>query len=288
MNIGLDSDGNVPRSLLAALSGRRITLCANPEDAHPLQLLSVGWRQVQSSFEALLDELEALPRTPPTRRADVTKPFRDLIYGATELFDIYAQLIPARLALSGVANKKAIREYREVAKRLRSPTAQLCNRFKHAGAQLAFVWAESLVTKVWSARYMVMVHSRGDALVADKEIHAKGKPNSISFAKTLHEQVHALLRVDAHASLLIDSISDDGNAKVSPTYKGALRVGNILRRIVALSPTVLPGESHMYDGVELEEGELRLVRRAAHRIEHPMNISTSSIADGVTRSFPFA
>lgn len=266
--------------LSSVLAGRQLDLKGG---GHPNQVISSSWRTFSSSLTNVVDELEAIPFLAKPETSKVTDSLRQLTYDATEVFDAYAQLLIDRLGPPLRADKSKFQDYRRVVKRLRDPWALICNKFKHAGAQIAFI--QSITPGAFSARFMMLAYKNGDSLVRDDEIH-RGMPSGICIIKATQELTHALLRVDYQATAFAASLTKQSTGGgVGP--ETILSIGASLRRLLEMQATVLAHESDRFDGLELESGVVRLVRRTAHRLPTNLRLSTSMSSDGHTKSFSF-
>lgn len=278
MELKLSSDGDILSDLPRLLVGLSLDLKGGP---HPNQLIGSSWRNVSVHLTDIIDELIALPSMTDPNSTRVADKFRHLVYAATELFDVYTQLFPNRLAPTTREEKVKIKEYQTTAKRLRKPWALVCNKLKHAGAQIAQIRTKS----PFSVRFMVLAYRNGDALVRDDEIH-KGLANGIGFVKAIHELLHALLRVHYQATQLAEGLQVQPIAETERETK--IGVADPLRRLLGfLSVTVLPNESSKFDSLELTQTHVRLVRGTADRLPLQIQFTTVLSGDGHTKTLSF-
>jgi hypothetical protein len=213
--------------------------------------------------------------------------FRNFIYVATEAFDVYYQLIPHRLKMNATKlDKKKINSFVQICKRLRDPTALLCNKFKHGSRQLFLTSAFSPITGAGSLGYMVARYRGGDSLICDDEVH-KQPERSVTFRRKLHEVVHALLRVDYNAAFLIRDIRDNSSIECLPIAL-TFAMGNAMDRLVGIPVYAVSNEPQMFDGLDIHNQRVTLARVRAIKLADPTRRTTTIRADGVTRSFAFA
>ncbi|MGX9143488.1 hypothetical protein [Mesorhizobium sp. 128a] len=286
MELLLGEKGHPSSALVAALVGRRLSLDGGkPGGAHPVQSIHAVWRVFSSSLLSFAVELEAVQFATKPDGDRVTDAFRRIIYDATEVFDVYSQLLVERIGPFPSSDKKRLKDYQVAAKRLRDPWAIICNKCKHSGAHVGFVWAVSETTGRASPRFMICSYRNGDSLVRDDEVH-KGRRGGTSLAKAALEMLHALLRVDIQAAKFVGLLVDK-QAEAIPEMSAELPIGEGLRKLVAIPATAYPDEPTPFDGLRVEEGKILLTRTFAERLLAPIKISTTLPGDGVTKTFSF-
>lgn len=292
IEIRLDDKGNAFPSFMTAANSRKIDLSSsNLNEVHPFQALGPAWIRVIHSLGNFSDKLQImemhLHTKPRPDSASLLNEFRSLIYSATELFDIYSQLIPNRLGINrGRNEQKLIKKYATSCKRLRNPTAILCNKFKHGSRQLALTSVVSDVSGHGCFGFMVTAYRDGDALVRDEDVH-KRPESSAAFRKRVNEIVHALLRVDYNASLLLGKLSENSPTELTPPSE-PLIPSKLVAEFTDIVVYMSADEGLMFDGLELEGAALFLTRKAGIILPDPSRRTTTLQGDGVTRKFTFA
>lgn len=289
MRLKLDTEGNPISSFAATLSGRRIDLMAGGDGSHPLQLLGPRSRGVASAITAVLDALDGLPfpleGAKGVAQRDLCDAFRRLTYDATELFDLYAQMLPARLARQNKRTAKEIAEYKRVATRLRHPWSLLCNKFKHSGASLAFNRCRSEWTGEISDGYIVLSPQDGASMFADKQVHTPPERRA-SYLRKLFELTHAILRTDLNAAKLIKQMPDDDDAQPiterTDSYPFGIFLGRLNRSLV-----ILAEEPATFDGFKLSRDTVELVKCEGRSLRGPIKGTTMLRGDGYTNAFSF-
>ena len=207
IDIDLTEDGSLQSCLVRDCAGRKIDLAGLNEGPHPLQLIPSRWKALAKSLELFVDELGSVEASIEPNGDLITALFRQLIYDATELFESYALLVPKRVITNTKAEKAAFADFKLTSKRLREPCAHLCNRCKHQGAQIRFLWAKSSTNWHTGSRILIATYSGGDGLLRDDTIH-RGVMAGIGLVRWAHELAHNLLRIDHAAAVLINHLSD--------------------------------------------------------------------------------
>lgn len=288
MELKLDSDGNPTSALFAALSGKHINLTDKKGEAHLLQVIAPKAREVGSSMQRLLDKLEALPNFwDDVKDFDyeaVGDSYRRLIYDVTELLDAYAQMLPAILKQNKDA-RSALKTFEPIAKRLRDPWSLMCNRFKHKGAQISHSRFRHRSTLLVSHGYMFLKPAQGDSMLLDTDVH-KPPERRATYARRLHELMHAIFRLDLNAAKLVNSIPDQPN-QAPKDYNFNFPFAGALQRLDKMRVVVAERESTSFDGVALVGDTVQLVRMHAAKVPDPCEAMTQFKGDGFTSTFAF-
>ncbi|MDH7639989.1 hypothetical protein [Sphingomonas oryzagri] len=285
MEIDLDDSGNPVSPFFAACSTRAIDL-GKSNEPHPHQLIPARWRSTGKALTDFADELEAVELRQKTDGSALLSAYQHLVYEATELFDCYTLMLPDRIHPNGRAEKNALKEFRDAAKRLRAFTANVCNRCKHQGAQLKFLWATSPSNGRTGARLLVNVYRDGDSLVRDDAVH-RGRMAGMGMVRIGHELVHALLRVDRAAGRLVAKLGDGPGAPMQ-ARSFAIPIGDAARRIAALRATRHDDEPALHDGVVFEPGMARLERVAADSFGPRSDITAALTVESGTTTYSLA
>jgi hypothetical protein len=236
------------------------------------------------ALAALVMSLAALIWSVTPSANEVGESFRRLVYSATELFDFYAQLLPDRLRKGDRQAKAALSSYKSAAKRLREPWALMCNKFKHAGAQLAYARADSDRDIATSHGFILLTPSRGDAMLRDEQVHKRPERRA-SFARKLHELMHAVLRVDHNAAKLIDAQPDGDAPELNPATL-AFPFSSSLQRL-ARKRIYVGAERVTFDGIALPgDGTVSLVKVTGIPLFEFAG-TTLLTADGHSRTYSF-
>lgn len=283
MQVALAPDGNPLSPFLTACAGRRISLGNGEDGPHPLQVIPARWRDLAPSLAAFATDLEAVTLGSEEERIAVVNSFRRVVYDAVELFDAYAQLLPARLGRRHGSERSALKTYESTAKRLRAFWALLCNRCKHEAAQISFLWAVSEKNGRTSARYLVSTYSGGDSLVRDDIVH-KGQRAGLGLVRAAHEFAHALLRTDLAAGKLIEALADQ-NMDPLPVIGPELPIGTTLKKIAALPATRHLDEPSLHDGLIWKPGVIELTRVTAADLGARVHMQASITFQPPTRTY---
>lgn len=286
MHIPLSGQGNPELPFITACAGRRIDLSGKEGEAHLLQLIPARWRSFGTLFEQFVTELTAVESQTEPDGTVLIEAFRRVIYDATELFDCYTNLLPKRITANSKKEREALADFRTMGRRLRSFTATLCNRCKHAGAQLQFLWGRSTTNGRTSARVLVQVYKDGTALLRDDEVH-KGQMAGLGLVRITQELVHNLLRVDRAAGLLIGGIEDRGG-EVMPDVGGEVSIGVALKRLSELEATRHSDEGSMHYGLAMHPNSLELVRVTAADLGPHVHMQATFTHHLPTRSYSIA
>ncbi|MDO9489199.1 MAG: hypothetical protein Q7J32_12550 [Sphingomonadaceae bacterium] len=286
MDLGLDARGDPVSAFILACGGRRIDLSGGEDAPHPLQLIPTQWRTIRSTLGAFVQELVAVEASIQPGGDAVLHSFRQLVYDATELFDSYATLLPARLGRPSRESKPLIAGYRTTAKRLRDDCAQLCNRFKHNGAQLKFLWARSPTNGLTGARLLVSSYNGRGGLLRDDTVH-KGQMAGIGLVRWGQDLSHKLLRIDRAAALLIGKLPD-ADCDQMPFIPPALPVGAEMRQLAALRATRHADESTFHDGLAFTDCRVSLVRATADDFGPSATVITTITMEAGTTKYSIA
>lgn len=279
-----DSNGDPVSALIAELSGKPINLPFSSSGPNLFQALGSRWRDIASTSRQIIDALESFPYAISPDGRTAIEAFKRLIYDSTELFDVYTQLFPS--IVSELVSKSDLKSYSSAAKRLRTPWALICNKCKHSGSQIIFVWAKSRINGATSGRYMVCSFKDGNALVRDEEVH-KGGRSGVCLTRSVKELLHALLRVDLLAAKLVRAIKKH-HVQNLQKLSGFIKIGKELSRIEPLYTMSFSDESIMFDSFSIEPSRVVLNRSSTGRLIDPVHITTLLQGDGVTTTFSFA
>ena len=272
MLIPLSSLGNPELPFISACAGRAVDL-SDEDGAHLLQIIPARWRSLNILLGEFVDELATVEAQAQPDGEKLIEAFRRVIYDATEIFDCYANLLPNRVKTTSAKDRIALKEYRASSKRMRDFTANLCNRCKHAGAQLQFLWAVSTTGQRRGARVLVQVFAGGDALIRDDRVH-KGQLAGLGIVRIGHELAHNLLRIDHAAAKLIDAL---GNQPVEPmpSVSAEIPIGPALRRLSELTATRHSDECSKHDGLAFRENGIELTRVTAEDLGPNVRMTAS-------------
>ena len=285
MELPLSSDENPLSPFAIALSGRKVALNGGKPGAHPMQALAARWRVVAAAIERMADALTSEAFGGEEERTSVNAAWRALLYDATELFDVYAQLIPERISPLPQGEKKKLAEYSATVKRLRDPWALICNRFKHQGAQLAFLRATG-GNNLSCRRFIVQIHTDAKSLLRDDVVH-KNQRGGMPYVVRVQMLVHDMLRADVAASRLLNGLQDQ-SCPAEPARSLEIKMGAAMLRLSSMLATVLPGETVIYDSfVFAGNSSVRLGKARAIRLTDPVKFSVTMEGDGVTNVFQF-
>lgn len=285
MHLELTSDGQPASAFLRACAGRRIDL-AGKGGPHPLQVIPAQWRQLGPSLTAFSEELAKVERSFEPDGDELVRRFRQTVYDAVELFDGYAILLPSRLVYKDAAGKRLLRDYQATAKRLRDFAGKVCNRCKHHGAQLKFLWATSSRSALTGARLLVSSYAEGDALLRDDTVH-EGRMAGMGLVRLGQQLGHNLLRIDRAAGRLIDQWPD-GDAPPMAAADPALPVGPALRLLASLRATRHADEVGSHDGLAFSDNHVDLVRIEAEDLGHDVGMRTTLTMEAGTTRYSFA
>lgn len=282
MHLDLTSDGQPTSAFLRACAGRSIDLSGSAGGPNPLQVVPAQWRQLSGSLTRFAAELTRVEGSFEPEGDELVQFFRQTVYDAVELFDGYSALLPERLASKDAVGKPRLREYAATAKRLRDFAGKVCNRCKHNGAQLKFLWARSLASGLTGARLLVSSYAEGNALLRDDTIH-EGRMAGMGLVRLGQQLGHNLLRVDRAAGGLIDDWPD-GDGLPLATIDSTLSVGPALRSIAALRATRHADEAVNHEGYIFEDDRVELIRVGAESLGANVSMRANlTVEAGTTR-----
>lgn len=281
MQLKTDVSGNPVSALIHALNDRRLDIVRG-DGAHPLQILNSRWAAFAVSFSDLVDKLERMSAASSgADGAAAIDAFRRVVYDATELFDVYAQLLPDRLEPPSRIVKEHQDGYRANAKRLRELWAYMCNSCKHSAAKFSFTSVECPERGQRSDRFVFVQYRNGDSLLRDEKVHKHD--HGICLVNAAKRLVHDLLRTDIIAARLVDAYPDQDCDPI-PIIPGALPIGSILTRLDRLKSLSIY-EQTAFDSYALKQGALRLQPEKSSRMSGQIHVTFYHSGDGVTRTF---
>lgn len=286
MDLNLDEHGDPMSPFILACAGRQINLSGGEDGPHPLQIIPAQWRTIRGALAAFVDELVVVETSFQPEGDTLLRAFRQLAYDATELFDSYAALLPARLGRPKREDKAAIANFKQTAKRLRDDCAQLCNRFKHHGAQLKFLWASSPSNGLTGARVLVISYNGHGGLLRDDSIHKK-QMAGIGLVRWGQDLGHKLLRIDRAAALLIDKLLDT-DCDPMPSIPAALPVGELLRQLASLRSTRHAYEPAFHDSLSFTDRCVSFIRASADDFGPSASITTRMTIEAGTSEYSVA
>src|SRR5206468_822953 len=125
----------------------------------------------------------------------------------------------------------------------------------------------------------------GTTMARDGQVH-KGREQRATFARKLHELVHAILRIDLNAAKLAAALPD-GDGSATPVNELAFPFGSSLESL-ASAYVVVGAEPTVFDGIELPgDGTIALVRKSADCVIHDFKGTTHIVGDGHSTSYSF-
>lgn len=286
MEIELNQEGDPQSAFIKACSGRHLNLTSSGDSPHPLQIIPAQWRAVKASFGKFVDELASVESTAESNGDLLLQLFRQMVYDATELFDSYAILVPSRCQGSKKEVKAAIAEFKRTAQRLRADCAKLCNRCKHHGAQLKFLWARSPSNGLTGSRVLVSCYNGRGGLVRDDKIHG-GKMAGIGLVRWAQELAHNLLRIDRAAGVLIEKLIET-DCEPMLSLPPSLPVGASMRKLSEIRATRYADEPSLHDGLSFSQTTVSLIRVRAVDFGPSANIVASLTIEAGTTEYSIA
>lgn len=286
MKFDLDQNGDPQSHFMKACEGRRIDLAGLNVGPHPIQIIPSQWRTLGASLTAFVDELATAEAALLPESIALLLSFRSLVYDATELFDSYALLVPSRVARPGKAEKVALSDYKRTVKRLRDDCAQLCNRCKHNGAQLKFLWARSPSNGLTGSRVLVCSYYGSSGLLRDDTVH-KDKMGGIGLVRWAQELAHNLLRIDRAAGILVGQLAETATEPIQ-NVQTSLPVGAVMRQLVGMRATRHADEPAMHDSLSFSEISVLLVRSEAEDFGPSATIVTTLTIENGTTTYSVA
>ena len=282
MHLDVTSTGQPISAFLRACAGRSIDLSGSGGGPSPLQVIPAQWRQLSGSLTKFAAELPSIESSFEPEGDELVQSFRHTIYDAVELFDSYTALLPGKMSPKDAVEKRRLREYAATAKRLRDFAGKVCNRCKHNGAQLKFLWARSPVNGRTGARLLVSSYAEENALLRDDTIH-KGRMAGMGLVRLGQQLGHNLLRVDRAAGGLIEGWPD-GDGLPLATIDPTLPVGPALRLLADLRATRHADEAASHDGMVFEGDHIELVRVGAESLGANVSMRAKlTVEAGTTR-----
>jgi hypothetical protein len=225
ITLSLTAAQDLPCQLTAALAGRRLDLGGiNPDDIYLYPALATGWAKVSEAATQLAHELTRLHAAAapghPYDEGDAPLALKALIYAATEVLNLYCKNLPKILPRARERPEcQQIRAYHDSVNRLRNPIALMFNRMQNNYCEIITSQITSKVSG--DTTFVYRLHIRGEVPPPDERVSRK--EGFISFQRTLHDILHALLRTDAEAAALVRVLTD--NAATPIKRKGIQALG---------------------------------------------------------------
>lgn len=278
--------GDLETRLIAALATRGVAVpITDRDDVHIQSAVAATWRRIS---EAASDVDESLADVRTRFQTDGTFHPRVLqlamqrfVYEAAETFELYGKRLGFRLSVDRSRPELArVNKYLETVRRLGGPTAIMCNHMKHKNRELDSGIFVSERTGELALVYRVTAqYASGQN--SDRLVHKDGPVTS--YWKSLHEILHRLLRVDHAAGELIGGLSENGSIAVASASSPLGLVG-VIDRLAAVPAALASSESTRFDGLEIGQETVSLVRIEGQRVPEPTRRTMNSVVDPVSLS----
>ncbi|WP_322884006.1 hypothetical protein U8C35_17110 [Sinorhizobium medicae] len=229
--VPIDEQGN-PFSLFSRGLNRKKINIGHTEDAlHPCRAIITGAAKFERSFKSFVRELQRSDLyilDDEGSDSSVLTAFEDLCYCATELFDVYAQAIPAAINLRPDRSfRDAEQQYPEIAKKRRSDWSLVCNKIKHNHNVLVPLRQHSLKTGEVVRGYVLCKPVGADGLTLNADLH-KAPERSRTFDSSANQMIYDIFRCDLAASEILGKLPENNDqAVVAPEVK--FHIGESLR-----------------------------------------------------------
>lgn len=279
-------DGDLNPQLILRLAERAVAVPTSPQDdVHIQTAVAVAWRNASQSAwqvgEALKQLRAEFAADGSFKPAPLQLAMKTFIHAADETFELYGKRLERRLWVDRQKpDRTLIKKYRDTVNRLGKPTAIICNHMKHRNRELATGVIVSERSGETVVVYRVTAHY-GDLQDADRIIH-KYSP-VISYDRSFHEILHALLRVDHAAGELVARLSENGPSGIV-TAPWSLGLAATLDSLAGADPWLASSETTRFDGLEVAKGSVTLCRREGRRVPEPTKRTMNSTVDAIARS----
>ena len=282
-----DASGNLVMKLPAALANRCMPLNIS-EYTDPVRAVVGADSALGLSLAEFLRDLTIIDEDPDPEDGAwkaVLRSWRSVIYRAAETFEAYSTNLKGALLLNDKSYRKSTKTFDALVKRHRDKWAFLANKMKHNGNELMPVIHHFERSLKVVHGYSLVQPVGLDAKDVNKSFH-KGRERARSYDSDLRQLIYDILRVDAAAAMVIDSIEDDPSVPPLPAYQVAWSINDQLTKISARPIRVIPLQSHMFDSFSLMPDQLVTTRQTAEVIFEGSRVKTMFVADGITRSYP--
>lgn len=227
------------------LHGRNIELVDREDRGSPLPAYAQAHRRLFRQFQEsirLITEMESARQSEewgscrsnlPQRSADAAQ---DLIYRATELFDLYLNDLPYFLGLN--SKSAAVSQYAKDVRNLRSYWATICNRCKHNHRFLLPLEVSYSMNEVVTG-FSVYGRTK-DHLSPDDTIHHG--VDGVSYNWMFRRLLASVVVADIAVGALIKSLPDLPTAEPLKTGSYELPYALLVEKVAGRSVLGMPGE----------------------------------------------
>jgi len=234
------SDG-IHSPFLIALNNRRQLLHHLTHDlAHPVSAHQNLYGELEKALGKLLVSLNEIdgelalgPSTTNSTRRDACEQFRDVIYRAAELFELYEKGIPRSI------NAPTENLYQKRVKSNRSFWANICNKLKHNHQELWPVSAKYSFCG-YAIGFSLMKHTSDGVIGPNPDIHQSAQ--ALSFNRALPRLVADLLDCDEAAADLTTTTAETQSATTVSIANPTFFTGGLLGLLAARPEWGMPDE----------------------------------------------
>lgn len=214
------------------------------------------------------------------------KAFEDLCYKATEMFDVFTQMIPNAINFRPSSEfKKIAIDYADTIKKRRDDWAFICNKIKHNNNVLFAIRQRCLQSGETISGFALYQPVPPSGMFRNKNFH-KGE-RSRPFDIALRQLVHDIMRCDLAAAETLKKLPQTTSEKDQvriPTYQIRSKLELLGER------RVLAGDHQktMFDGFVMDNDGVHFNRSHAETMTGSIEIRLNFRGDGFTNQYEFA
>jgi len=263
-SIPFDEDGNVPSLFGKAWREHPVPVNEGEDIIHPCRAIAIGAAKFETAFNAAVEKLiesDRYDREVEGPRSELIEAFQNLTYKATEMFDVFATLIPKSINLKPSPEFKHLaKSYDEVIKSRRDPWAFICNKIKHNG-NIIFPTRHTLVKTNQCVRGYILFKPTAPSGITPNKTHHKGE-DSKPFEIAMQQVLYDVMKCDFAASEILRKLpkaSDAMHDARVPVY----RVTDAARKLNRRPAFAGDGQKKMFDGFAIHSHQIGFQRQQA-------------------------
>lgn len=288
-SVSFDDEGNIQSSFGRAWVDHQVPINVGDDILHPCRSIAMGSIKFSNAFNDAVDALIASDLYEGMNKGAFTsllKAFEDLCYKATEMFDVFTQMIPNAINFRPSSEfKKIAIDYADTIKKRRDDWAFICNKIKHNNNVLFAIRQRCLQSGETISGFALYQPVPPSGMFRNKNFH-KGE-RSRPFDIALRQLVHDIMRCDLAAAETLKKLPQTTSEKDQvriPTYQIRSKLELLGER------RVLAGDHQktMFDGFVMDNDGVHFNRSHAETMTGSIEIRLNFRGDGFTNQYEFA
>lgn len=284
-SVSFDSEGNIQSPFGKAWADHQVPMKQGEEIHHPCRSIAMGSMKFSNAFNHAVDALIASDLYKGENEVAFTsllKAFEELCYKATEMFDVFAQMIPNAINLRPSSDFKKISiDYAETIKKRRDDWAFICNKIKHNNNVLIPIRQKSLRSAETVSGFALYQPVPPSSMMRNKIFHKSERSRPLDIA--LRQLVHDVMKCDLTAAETLKKLpaTSEKDQVHIPTYKICSKLELLGKR------RVLAGDHQktMFDGFVIDNDGVHFARSQAETLTGEVQVIANFCADGFTNEY---